>query len=146
MNSGTLGFTSPQQMIFSVTPCCKAARQRWEGRQYCSRIFAGWVCAWTLIDTQINWIFLSITLLCLLGCLEFFQAQLTKAWRKDLKHHGRKKFIYLLKTRMVFWSVTRYPGEGARSWWGGSEPRAGTQPPAEMPGSCYCSNCGGEYE
>lgn len=57
------------------------------------------MCTQTLTGTQMNCVFWIITLFCLLGCLEFFQVQLTKDWRKDSKHHGEKKS--LLQTRMA---------------------------------------------
>lgn len=81
----------------SVTPCCREARQSWKENTIVFKAVALYlhgVYAQTLIGTQMNCVFWSITLFCLLGCLEFFQAQLTKAWRKDSKHHGGEKNLY----------------------------------------------------
>lgn len=134
MNSGTLGFASPQWMICSVPPCCKATRQGWEGSDLGKNqppTSAEYVHEPALTHEQtLGFEVLHCFVFCLPGVLP---SPANKGSKKGSKTPWGRE-ISLLKTQMGFWCIARCAGEGAQSWCSCSQPRAGTQLSPETPG------------
>lgn len=117
MNSGTLGFTSSQRMIFSVTPCCKAARQRWEGRDIALKEMVSYLhrvsmCLNPYWHTN-ELCFLKYYIVLSSGLPGVLPSATNKGLKIGFKTScGPRGGESSLNTRMVFWSVARYAGGG----------------------------------